>query len=290
MKDLEQAWDEGWTSSEILKRYTTATMGPCRARCAAGTSRSAPARRAPGSGPRAARPPPPARSVGWRTWPAASTKQVEKRTALHDTHLAAGATAGLVRELDAPLRYGDVAKEYRAVRERVSLMDVARSASSSSAAGRRVLLDRVFPCRVRDLAPGRARYLLALDEAGYVMDDGLVCALPDGALLRDVDVGRRDKMEAWLRNWADRWDLHAHLVNQTAMRGAINVAGPHARELLATPVRRRPLDAAALPSGGHADDHRRRRPVPRRSARASWASCRSSCTTRARGASSCGTR
>ena len=28
--DLEAAWDEGWTSSEILKRYTTATMGPCQ--------------------------------------------------------------------------------------------------------------------------------------------------------------------------------------------------------------------------------------------------------------------
>ena len=28
--DLEQAWGEGWRSSEILKRYTTATMGPCQ--------------------------------------------------------------------------------------------------------------------------------------------------------------------------------------------------------------------------------------------------------------------
>ena len=28
--DLEAAWDEGWTGSEILKRYTTATMGPCQ--------------------------------------------------------------------------------------------------------------------------------------------------------------------------------------------------------------------------------------------------------------------
>src|SRR5207245_8280383 len=30
LHDLEQAWDEGWRSSEILKRYTTATMGPCQ--------------------------------------------------------------------------------------------------------------------------------------------------------------------------------------------------------------------------------------------------------------------
>ena len=55
----------------------------------------------------------------------------------------------------------------------------------------RALLDRVFPLDVGAIAPGRARYLLALDEAGYVMDDGLVAALPDGSLLRDVDVGWR---------------------------------------------------------------------------------------------------
>ena len=33
--DLEQAWAEGFRSAQILKRYTTATMGPCRgAMCA----------------------------------------------------------------------------------------------------------------------------------------------------------------------------------------------------------------------------------------------------------------
>ncbi|MBI3648869.1 MAG: (2Fe-2S)-binding protein [Actinobacteria bacterium] len=30
VKDLRQAWDEGWTNAEILKRYTAATMGPCQ--------------------------------------------------------------------------------------------------------------------------------------------------------------------------------------------------------------------------------------------------------------------
>ena len=30
MHDLEQAWDEGYRNAEILKRYTTTTMGPCQ--------------------------------------------------------------------------------------------------------------------------------------------------------------------------------------------------------------------------------------------------------------------
>jgi sarcosine oxidase subunit alpha len=39
--DLERAWDEGFRSSEILKRYTTTTMGPCtrRSRSARGCTR-----------------------------------------------------------------------------------------------------------------------------------------------------------------------------------------------------------------------------------------------------------
>jgi sarcosine oxidase subunit alpha len=94
------------------------------------------------------------------------------------------------------------------------------------------LVDRVFPCRVDDLEPGRARYLLALDEAGYVMDDGMLCALGDGAFVITSTSGGADGMEAWLRNWVDRLELHAHLVNRTSMLGAFNVAGPRARELL----------------------------------------------------------
>ncbi|MGH2680786.1 MAG: 2Fe-2S iron-sulfur cluster-binding protein, partial [Actinomycetota bacterium] len=30
VRDLERAWDEGYRSTELLKRYTTATMGPCQ--------------------------------------------------------------------------------------------------------------------------------------------------------------------------------------------------------------------------------------------------------------------
>jgi len=93
-------------------------------------------------------------------------------------------------------------------------------------------MDRLFPCRVDDLEPGRARYVLALDEAGYVMDDGLICALEDGRYYLTSTSGGADRMEAWLRNWADRWELRASVLDQTAMLGAINVAGPNARELL----------------------------------------------------------
>jgi len=182
--DLAQAWDEGFRSSEILKRYTTATMGPCQgamcgralacvARDLAAAS-SVPAERA-GVRPTSR---PPARPVALETLASSVHEVLEKRTSLHEVHEAAGARLGWSGGWKRPFSYGDWREEHRAVRERVSVMDVG-TLGKFLVAGRdaATLVDRMFPCRTEDLGPGRSRYLLALDEAGYVMDDGLLCAL-----------------------------------------------------------------------------------------------------------------
>jgi sarcosine oxidase subunit alpha len=145
-----------------------------------------------------------------------------------------------------PYNYGDAPAEYLAVRERVSLMDVSTLGKFLVAGtDARALVDRVFPTRVDDLSAGRSRYMLALSEAGYAFDDGLICAVPDGFYVTSTS-GGADGMEAWLRNWADRWGLHTHIVNQTAMLGAINVAGPRTRDLLAK-LTNDAIDSAAFP-------------------------------------------
>lgn len=231
--ELNAAWDEGWTNAEILKRYTTATMGPCQgAMC--GRHLASFVRGNAGEVPAAARTTarPPARTVRLEDIAGGVNEVIEKRTALHDAHLAAGAVLDWSGRWKRPSTYGDVRAEYRAVREGVGVMDVSTLGKFLiGGPDAQRLLDGVFPSRIDDLTPGRARYLLAVDEAGYVMDDGLVCALEHGYYLTSTS-GGADKMEAWLRNWADRWGLRAYLVDQTAMLGAINVAGPKARELL----------------------------------------------------------
>jgi sarcosine oxidase subunit alpha len=232
--DLEGAWAEGWRSSEILKRYTTATMGPCRGALCGRLLASFAGARAPGgatNGRTTARPP--ARPVALEDLAAGIHETIEKRTALHERHVELGGRLDWSGAWRRPLDYGDPAEEYAAVRERVGVMDVGTLAKFLvSGRDATALVDRVFPCRVDDLEPGRARYLLALDEAGYVMDDGMLCALGDGAFVITSTSGGADGMEAWLRNWVDRLELHAHLVNRTSMLGAFNVAGPRARELL----------------------------------------------------------
>jgi sarcosine oxidase subunit alpha len=234
VSELQAAWDEGWTNAEILKRYTTATMGPCQgAMC--GRHLAAFVQGQGGTAQAGARTTarPPARTVRLEDLAGGVNEVIEKRTALHDAHLSAGAVLDWSGSWKRPTTYGDVAGEIRATREHVGLMDVGTLGKFLvGGPGAHQLMDRLFPCRVDDLEPGRVRYVLALDEAGYVIDDGLICALEGASYYLTSTSGGADKMEAWLRNWADRWDMPAHVMSQTAMLGAINVAGPKARELL----------------------------------------------------------
>jgi sarcosine oxidase subunit alpha len=236
--DLERAWREGFTSSEILKRYTTATMGPCQgAMCgrhlAAFSARMASDADLARVGSRTTSRPP-ARPATLETLAASVHEVIEKRTSLHDVHLEMGASLGWSGSWIRPFTYGETVEEYRAVRERVGVMDVGTLGKFLVAGpDASVLIDAVFPCRTDDLEPGRSRYALALDEGGYVMDDGLLCAIDGGAWYVTSTSGGAARMDAHLRNWADRLGLRAHVVDQTSQLGAIVVGGPRARDLLA---------------------------------------------------------
>ena len=253
--DLEQAWDEGYRSSEILKRYTTATMGPCQgAMCgrhlAAFCIARAPAADMSRAGIRTtARPP--ARAPTLEALAATVHEVIPMHTALHGSHLEAGATMGWSGSWQRPFSYGDWRAEYRAVRERVSLMDVGTLGKFQvRGPDAQRLIDHVAPCRVDDLAPGRSRYLLALGEAGYVADDGLICRTEDGFYLSSTSGGAA-RMDAWLRDWADRLELRAHIVDQTAQLGVILVAGPHARDVLSALCDEGDLSSEAFPYLAH---------------------------------------
>jgi sarcosine oxidase subunit alpha len=251
--DLDQAWDEGYRNAEILKRYTTTTMGPCQgAMCGRALSCFVRDRVGIAVATRTtARPP--ARPVTLETLAAGVHELFDKRTSLHEVHLAAGARMDRSGGWLRPLTYGDWREEYRAVRERVSVMDVGTLGKFTVAGpDAATLIDRIFPCRTDDLGAGGTRYVLSLDEAGYVMDDGLLCAIGDGTFYLNSTSGGAGRTDKRLRDLADRMGLEVHVLDRTAQWGAINVAGPHARDLLVR-LSSDPIDATALPYPGHAD-------------------------------------
>jgi sarcosine oxidase subunit alpha len=126
-----------------------------------------------------------------------------------------------------------VTAEYWAVRRGVSVMDVGTLGKFTVAGPDATeFLEKLYPCRIADIQPGRIRYALLLGEHGFVVDDGIVCALDHGRWYVTFTSAGAATVEATLKDWADTWGDDVHVVDMTAGYGAINLAGPRSRELL----------------------------------------------------------
>ena len=179
---------------------------------------------------RAARPP--ARSRSPRP-PPTSSIDAFRRTPLHDEHLALGARMDRFGGWWRPWHYGDVVGEYWAVREGVSIGDVS-TLGKLVVSGPDVVeaLERIYPCHVADIKPGRSRYALLLNERGHVMDDGMILRDAETRFTLTFTSGGAANAEMWLRDWIDTWGLRVHVMDRTMSLAAINVTGPLAGELL----------------------------------------------------------
>jgi sarcosine oxidase subunit alpha len=252
VKELEGGWGEGFQSTQILKRYAKPTTGPCQgALCHAHLRAFVLKHGGDGwtGGPTTARPP--IRSIRMEDAAAGMHHLTEQRTSLHERHVAAGAKMELVGPWMRPQTYGDTAAEYWAVRRGVSLMDVG-TLGKYLVTGRDAaeFLERLYPCHVRDIAQGRLRYALLLNENGYVIDDGLIGSLGAAGYYCTFTSSGADGVEGWIRDWIDTWKLKVHMVNHTGAFGAINVAGPKARELLQR-LTTDAIDGKSLPYSRH---------------------------------------
>ena len=87
-----------------------------------------------------------------------------------------------------PHRYTTPEEEVDAVRTRVGVIDVSTlgkfRVKGPQAAD---LLERLYPNRFHDLAVGRIRYGVMLNDEGVILDDGTVCRVEAGRVLRDGD-------------------------------------------------------------------------------------------------------
>ena len=249
--ELAQAWREGFRSTELLKRYTTATMGPCQGALCHAHLRSFVRTRAPDSqlaAPTTARPP--ARPLTLEDAAAGVRDTIEYRTGLHERHVARGARMDWAGHWKRAASYGDTVAEYWAVRKGVSIMDVGTLGKFLVHGPQaREFLDRLCPSNIASLRVGKSRYTLYLNEAGHIFDDGMIAALSEDEFYVTATSSGAEGAEAWMRDWAETWHLSVHLVNQTAGFGAINVTGPRARDVLAR-LTKDAVDNSSLPYAG----------------------------------------
>ena len=171
-----------------------------------------------------------------------------RRTPLHDEHLALGARMDRFGGWWRPWHYGDpspsTGPSARASRSATS----ARSASWSCRGPDVVeLLERLYPCHVADIKPGRSRYALLLNERGHVIDDGMICRETDTRFVLTFTSGGAANAEMWVRDWIETWGLHVHVLDRTMSLAAINVTGP----LAETAARRVPVSPTRPEFLGH---------------------------------------
>ena len=167
------------------------------------------------------------------------------KTPLYDTHLAAGARLVDFGGWDMPVHYGSQIEEHHAVRRDAGMFDVSH-----------MLIADVTGARVRDYLryllandvaklkdSGKALYSCMLNERGGVVDDLIVYYINDSWFRVVVNAGTRDKDIAWLKKYADQFQVDVKPRTDLAM---IAVQGPNARAKAATLIGARATEALQL--------------------------------------------
>ncbi len=242
VKDLENAAQEGFDSSELLKRYSTVGMGPSQGKHSNMNALRILARfrgvDVARLGLTTARPmyhPVPMKLLAGRSF------YPERRTPCDAQHGALGAVwmpAGNWRRpeyyaVPGETRAQSIDAEVHAVRSSVGLIDVGTLGKIEIyGPDSAELLDRVYAGRFSDLKVGMTRYGLMLDESGVIVDDGVIARLGEEFYYFTTTTGGSATVFRELLRLNALWGLDCTLVNVTGHRAAFNFAGPSSRVIL----------------------------------------------------------
>ncbi|MDX1600539.1 MAG: 2Fe-2S iron-sulfur cluster-binding protein, partial [Anaerolineales bacterium] len=233
--DLRLTIHEGYDSAELLKRYSTVSMGPCQGRMCNYAALHIGAhdnnRSVTETATTTARPP--VRPVRLATLAGRPMDPV-RLTPMDEWHRDQGAKMMVAGAWMRPEHYGDPLSEVKAVRERVGLIDVS-TLGKFHLHGPDVpeLLERVYTNRWRKLDVGRVRYGVMVNEEGVVMDDGVTAHVDEDFYYMSATSSGASAVYEWCQWWLQSgWDLDLHMVDATELRAAMNLTGPFARRIL----------------------------------------------------------
>ena len=257
IKDLVNACQEGFDSSELLKRYSTIGMGPSQGKHSNMNALRILARvrgeSIEGLGTTTVRPmfhPVPLSHLAGRRF------SPERRTPLDAEHASLGAVwmpAGIWRRpeyyaVPGKSREEAIADEVRAVRTQVGIIDVGTLGKVEIHGPQAAeFLERVYTARFANLKVGMTRYGVMVDESGVVIDDGVIGRLGPESFYFTTTTGNSATLFREFGRLATWWGLQVGLVNLTGHYAAFNLAGPASRAVLR---RHTDLDLGEFPYQG----------------------------------------
>ena len=233
-KDIVQGVDEGFRDVQMLKRYSTVTMGPCQGKMCHKRFTEILSRETETPltevGSTTSRPPVQPLTLGELAGP---MHMAFKRTPIHQRHIQANAKMAETGGWQRPHSYGDPQEEAKAVRQSVGIIDVG-TLGKLDIQGKDApeLLDFVYTHRFSDLRPGRVRYGVLTGDNGTIMDDGTVARLADDHYYVTTSTANVETVEQWFQWWMADREMCAYVTNVTSGYSVINIAGPNARATL----------------------------------------------------------
>ena len=261
--DIGLAAREGFRSVEHVKRYTTVGMGTDQGKTAnvngLAILADALGKTVPEVGTTTYRPPyTPVTFGALAGRERGALMDPVRRTAMHEWHEAAGAVFEPVGQWHRPWWYpragedkhAAVARECRAVREAVGLLDASTLGKIEiRGPDAATLLDMVYTNAFSSLRVGRVRYGLMCGDDGMVFDDGTTARLGEHHWLMTTTTGNAAHVLEWLEEWLQtEWPaLQVYCTSVTEQWATMALAGPHARDVLAALAPGMALDPDSFP-------------------------------------------
>jgi len=235
-KDLVAASKEGYDSVELMKRFTTVTMGPSQGKLetvnAVAVLAEARGETIEEVGTTVWRPPYAPISLGAL---GGRIFEPERVSPIHPWHEANGVTTILAGQWIRPDHYGDAQAEVTNVRNNVGIIDVT-PLGKLDLRGPDVpkLLNLLYTNKWSKLAIGSVRYGVMCAEDGVVLDDGVTAHLGEDHYLMTTTSSGAAAIWEWAENWlqTERPHWQVHVTPVTTAYASINIAGPKSRELL----------------------------------------------------------
>jgi sarcosine oxidase subunit alpha len=262
--DIADTMLSGFDDIQLLKRYSTAGMGPSQGRhSAVNTIRLA----AHGRGIKeaeigtiTARPPYSGESFGVL---AGRSFDPVRRTPMHHRHLERGAQMMPAGAWLRPAYYGAkgcpaeaIAAEVAAVRTKAGVIDVSTlgkiEVRGPDAAE---FINRIYLTSHIKQPVGRARYAVMTDTAGTITDDGVVCRLAERHFFVTATTSGVEAVGRAMYAWNAQWQLDIDLAHVSAACAAVNLAGPESRTVLARLCADIDLSSGAFPYMGVRTGH-----------------------------------
>ena len=236
-KDLDLSIAEGYNSIELLKRYSTISMGPCQGKmCSQNTIHlcaRANDQAIEETGMTTARPPMTTVALGVL---AGQNMEPIRVTPVHDWHIDRGAKMMIAGLWLRPEHYGDPLDEVQAVRQRIGLIDVSTLGKLKlTGPGVPDLLDRLYVNRWQKVEVGRIRYGLMCNDEGIIMDDGVTARVAEQEWYMTTTSSGATAIYEWIQWWLQSgWGEGVQVTDLSEVYIAFNLAGPKARAVLQT--------------------------------------------------------